>query len=243
MPAQNEKNEVNPVAAAWRFGGLEWIFPPRCAVCGSVIPRTEVFCADCEKKFPHCPREFLLRSKTDGLNSPCIALFAYEGELRSAVLAFKFRGFRGASRGFGIQMAQAVQGRVDMDFVVTFVPMDRSRRLERGYNQAKLLAQEVASQLSLPCAPLLKKTRVTAQQHTLSREKRRENAHGAFAAEKEAAGKNIVLCDDIVTTGETLRECVRVLRAAGAKSVICAVIAYAGVEIGKKIDYNNSTGN
>ena len=231
------------MAAAWRFRGLEWIFPPRCAVCGKVIAKAEVFCEDCEEKFPHFPREFALRGETNPVGSPCIALFAYKGALRRAVLAFKFQGFRGASRGFGIRMAQALQDRINTNFVVTFVPMDRSRQLERGYNQAELLAQEVAAHLSLPCVPLLKKTRVTAQQHTLSREKRRENARGAFAAEKGAAGRNVILCDDIVTTGETLRECIRVLRAAGAKSVICAVIAYAGVEIEEKIDYNNNMEN
>ena len=221
------------------FRGLEWIFPPRCPVCGSVISQAEVFCRECEKKFPHRPRSFLLRGETAGLDAHCAVLFAYEGELRKAVLAFKFRGFRGASRGFGIRMAQAVQQRAGSDCVVTFVPMDRSRRLERGYNQAQLLAQEASRQLGCPCLPLLRKTRVTAQQHTLSRDKRRENARGAFAASEQAAGKNIVLCDDIVTTGETLRECVRVLRNAGAKSVICAAVALAGVEIGTEIDYNN----
>ncbi len=212
----------------WQSRLLNLIFPPRCPFCRDVIAETQILCTGCAKKFLPHEQIFRLQGETPFADIVCISLFPYRAEVRDAILAFKFQGFRSAARGFGMLMANAVQINGDGETVVTFVPMDRSRQQERGYNQAQLLAREVAAQLVLPCQGLLRKTRATAQQHTLSREERKKNARDAFAAEKNTHGKHVILCDDIITTGETLRECVRVLIKEGAKSVVCVTIAHAG---------------
>ena len=165
----------------------------------------------------------------DGYPVDCCALYRYQGEVRRAVLRFKYNGRREAARGFGRLLAEAAAGVAAGADLVTFVPMDPKRRRLRGYNQAQLLAKNVAEQLSLPCRALLVKTRSTPQQHTLTRSVRRKNLHGAYALlEESVRGKTVLLCDDIVTTGETLRECVRVLRRAHVKRVVCLLISYTG---------------
>ena len=81
--------------------------------------------------------------------------------------------------------------------------MHTKRKRKRGYNQAQLIAQELAKQLHLPCQQLLEKTAATAAQHTLSAAERRTNLQGVYRVldEQLVAGKRILLVDDVITTG------------------------------------------
>lgn len=109
------------------------------------------------------------------------------------------------------------------------VPLSRRRLRERGFNQSALIAQRIARALSLPCvAGALARIRHTAPQtKTKERKERIENVKGAFACgdNKAVKGKNIMLIDDVVTTGATLSECAKALKAAGAKKIIACVVA------------------
>ena len=102
--------------------------------------------------------------------------------------------------------------------------MSPKKLQQRGYNQSQLLAKALAKELGLPWWTLLEQARETATQHDLTRAQRADNVRGAYRARAEAAGQRLLLVDDIVTTGATLRACAQALYEAGAQSVgaVCA---------------------
>jgi len=105
------------------------------------------------------------------------------------------------------------------DFVVP-VPLHRRRYAERGFNQAELLAKDIAKIFDWPCIPALKRTCFTSQQARLNREAREKNVKNSFQVTTSfPAGASVLLVDDVYTTGVTLQECARVLRRAGVKEV------------------------
>ena len=113
------------------------------------------------------------------------------------------------------------------------MPLSRARRWKRGYDQAELLARELARRCGIPCERLLRKRRNNpAQSGMRSDEARRRNVKGKYRAVSPEAirGKRIMLVDDIVTTGATLSECAGVLKAAGAKAVCAVTVAQARKE-------------
>ena len=105
-----------------------------------------------------------------------------------------------------------------------------ARRRERGYDQAQLLAQATAEALGKQAVPLLTKVKDTKAQSALTDGRlRKSNVAGVYSVPRphEVAGKKILVIDDILTTGATLREAARVLQEAGAEKVICATLAAA----------------
>ena len=111
--------------------------------------------------------------------------------------------------------------------LVTFAPTNPGTQRRRGYNQAELLARAVAQRLALPCVPTLKKNRATQAMHGLTPAQRRDNVRDAYVLTvpgEVLLGKRVLLVDDILTTGATLSECGRALKAGGAAFVagLCA---------------------
>ncbi|MDE7405291.1 MAG: ComF family protein [Clostridiales bacterium] len=109
---------------------------------------------------------------------------------------------------------------------ITYVPIHKSRQRKRGYNQAELLARELAERINLPCECLLEKSVKTPNQAKLNREARLENLKDSFSA-RETPPDHVILVDDVMTTGSTADECSRVLKLAGAKVVY--VLTFASV--------------
>lgn len=202
---------------------LDLLFPPACAFCGK--HGVHGVCAECEKELPYC--ETPLHERT-GIGK-CIAPLRYDGAVRESLLRFKFHGGRGNAEGYGVLLAQAAAELCGGEFdVVTYVPVSDRRRRERGYDQAFLLAKELCRVWAVKPVTLLRKTRDNPAQSSLSlAEERKANVLGVYEAVNAEAIRDarILLVDDILTTGATLRECVRVLKAAGAQSVLCATLA------------------
>ena len=112
--------------------------------------------------------------------------------------------------------------------LLSWVPLSKKRLRERGYDQARLLAEATAPLLGLPAVPTLEKRRNTAKQSTIgAAEQRRANIAGAYRVPdpERVRGRRILLLDDIVTTGSTFSECAATLREAGAAQVVCAAVA------------------
>jgi ComF family protein len=156
------------------------------------------------------------------LSSNCIDRFKYHrrreiGEAMAAMMATELP-----------RMMDGLRDRLD---VVAPVPIHWGRRMRRGFNQSDVLAERLAAALGLPYRRnLLRRSRHTRQQALLPRERRADNVRGAFRVRRDAElrGTGVLLVDDVVTTGETIGECARVLREAGAREVWVAAFARAG---------------
>lgn len=204
------------------------LFPPRCAFCGK--PGVRGVCPDCEKALPYCKTPLHERAEIGA----CLAPLKYEGIVREALLSYKFHASQSRCTGFGDILAQAAAEHFGGEFdLVTYVPVSKKRKAERGYDQSYLLARETCRHWNTAPETLLQKTKDNpAQSSLLSRGERQKNVAGVYAAVNadRIKGKRILLIDDILTTGATLREAAGVLREAGAKSVICATLAAADEE-------------
>jgi len=110
--------------------------------------------------------------------------------------------------------------------VITYVPLSAKRLRVREFNQSKVLALKIAEESGIPVVDVLYKRGHTRPQNELSRDERLVNLSGAFEAKGETAKeKNILLMDDVMTTGATLDECSKTLKKSGAKTVTCLTLA------------------
>jgi ComF family protein len=158
---------------------------------------------------------------------PTYYLLPFEGPSRALIHALKYE--RRTSTA-GILVALMAPALADLPVsavdVVVPVPLHAVRRRERGFNQAELLAEELARKLGVPTRKGLRRTRPTANQADLPREARMSNVSGAFVAEHRAVrGERVLLLDDVVTTGATLSEAAAALRRAGSGPVVCLAVA------------------
>lgn len=210
---------------------LDLIFPPRCVFCGEVVPPGAQVCRKCGEEMIPSGKAEMMFLFADRAPVACTWLYAYEGRARDSMLDFKFHGQKknGAyyAEKLAAQTAIVFPGKT-FDAVVC-VPLSAERRKERGYDQSEQIALPLAEKLGIPFLPALRKIRKNKVQHLLGREERAENVRGAYAVAESCsvAGKKLLLVDDIVTTGSTLRECAQVLLRGGAASVACAAAAKA----------------
>ena len=153
----------------------------------------------------------------------------YEGKLRRLVRAMKFSGLAGAGLPLGKLIGLHFVGNGNAIDGVVAVPLHWRRRWSRGYNQAACVAAGVGAVIGLPLeARGLRRRRSTRTQTGRDRKERIANMREAFVARRDRfKGKRLVLVDDVVTTGATLRACARALLAAGAASVHAAAAARA----------------
>jgi ComF family protein len=146
------------------------------------------------------------------------AVGIHDGALRAIVHALKYDTRRSLSKRLGaLMVARGADVLVGADVVVP-VPLHTSRQRQRGFNQAA----DLACQLGLPVVHALRRTRATATQADLPAARRHANVRGAFTATgavRRIAGRVAILVDDVSTTGATLNDCARALKAAGVREV------------------------
>lgn len=202
-------------------------FPP-CVECGEL---------DCEEAVPVETRCRLCQ-RTDPPFQRAVAYGQYDGELRDLIHMLKFQQVRPAAAVLGRLLAETI---ASLDpampagtISVVTVPLHKRKQRQRGFNQAEMIARAALKGLSRPkrfglCAGILARRRETGSQIGLNRHQRRENMRGAFAVSDPTRilNSNILLVDDVYTTGATVSECARVLRRAGAARVWVATVARA----------------
>jgi ComF family protein len=200
-----------------------------CSICGErVLSAYAEVDDDGLRRCPVCRR-------IDRPFERAVAYSSYDGSLRELIHLLKYSGVRPAARVLGRMLADVVkslrpalgQGTVP----VLPVPLFKGKRRQRGFNQAELIARAALQALRddrfLLAPGVLLRTRATDSQIGLTSHQRRENLRGAFAVARpnQITGREVLLVDDVYTTGTTVTECARILRRAGASRVWVATVA------------------
>ena len=205
-------------------GILNFFLPRRCPFCGAVTGK-ELLCDKCEKSLPYTGE----RAVEEAGFARCAAPLYYDGSVRKAILDFKFNGKTGALDCFGRMMAETAAEVYSGEFdAVTWVPVSKKRLKKRGFDQARFLTGSMCVDWHVMPLKTLRKVRDNLPQSGIDDPaERRANVLDAYepVSPEQFAGKRLLLVDDICTTGATLGECARVLKAAGAAEVLCLTLA------------------
>ncbi len=228
----------------WGEGLLSLLFPPRCVLCGGACDGLDPVCPDCAAELPRLegPRCYVCQEE---LKDPALdlcpacgtrrrefdvarALGPYRSGWGTLVREFKFEKEPAIARFLIARLAEYVReeepfGNIDR---ITYVPMTRADRRARGFNQARILAHGLGRRLGIPVKRLLAKVRQTPAQAELSAAARRKNLRGAFKVVRSGQG-TVLIVDDIFTTGATVEECARALKAGGYARVYVLAVARA----------------
>lgn len=229
---------------------LDFIYPQRCPRCGAALSSgREVLCESCTSELesergllgPFCPS---CKRQIDPGSGGCrcetgmpgvemvYSLGSYDEEMEPLIEGFKYR----RKRKLGLYLSDIlserlleVEGLPSADLVVP-VPLHRSKRRQRGFNQSEVIAGWLSERLEiqLGCGLVIRRKK-TRTQTGLSREERRENVRNAFEfrGEGDLQGRRVLLVDDVLTTGATMSECARTLKDAGAEQVWGVTLAVA----------------
>jgi ComF family protein len=198
--------------------------PPCCASCDERLRRSAVFCAPCARTVARADPAGAEREP------PALAFAAFGGAVAVALRRLKYEDRPDLARPLGELLRLLARERGVAAEVVVPVPLHPRRLVERGYNQAALLAWPVAAELGARfCAGALHRVRHTPQQALLDRAARLTNLDRAFEVKAPGAlrGRRVLLVDDVATTGSTLAACRAEVLKAGALSVEAMVVARA----------------
>ena len=201
-----------------------------CAICGERLFSSYAWSV--AESQPRCG----LCRRIEPTFARAVAYGSYEGGLRELIHLLKYGGVRPAANVLGRMLAEAIVGLVP-DFpadsiAVVPVPLFRARLRHREFNQAELIARAATKLNPAPgrlylCTGALERKRETPSQTGLTRHQRRENVRGAFGVAQPdiVKARQVLVVDDVYTTGATVSECARVLRRAGATKVWVATVA------------------
>lgn len=225
-------------------------YPSLCSICSTAVDPTEYVCEPCSRKAPRIQSPFCAKCSepfygaiTDSFScancshrvlhfDSAVASYRSRGIVRKLVHEFKYGKQLHLRHPVADWLVETLddprlQGR-RFDIVVP-VPLHPARKRERGFNQAELLAELLSARTGLPMLDALERIRYTTTQTAFDRTERIENLRDAFRLRKnvDVRGLRVLLIDDVLTTGSTLSECARVLKAEGALSVHAATAARA----------------
>lgn len=202
--------------------GFYRIRPPVCCLCGRPVRQDEELCRNCYG------RQF---SYLCGF-----PVWIYNQPMKRSIAAFKYNGRREYAAYYGQEFTKMYGERLKKLSVQALlpVPMYPAKQRARGYNQAELFAEEIGRRLGIRvCNDYLLRVRNTRPQKLLDNKQRYANLQGAFTIDEKkrkcyAGLKNVMLVDDIYTTGSTIETCSRVLLQAGMEKIYAATISIGG---------------
>ncbi|TVR23023.1 MAG: ComF family protein [Anaerolineaceae bacterium] len=195
-------------------GALDLVFPPRCESCGRV---DHVWCGRCLHTLEIEPVQTCKR------HAEQMAVYSagkHDGIVAQAIHAFKYQNATTLYQPLAARLARVMADSGLQADCIMPVPLHPRREAERGYNQASLMAWELAQKTGIPARfDLLQRERHTGAQVGLDRAGRLQNVAGAFAAHPDSAGLRVVVVDDVSTSGATLWHCAAALQSAGATHI------------------------
>lgn len=220
---------------------LNLIYPSKCMFCKTILVknniRYEYICKDCHDKLPFISDQsvsIIHRNKENNLSrnyyfDDCISSFYYKDMIARSICNFKFNNKKLYAIPFSCYLGYTIKRfyrDINFDFV-TYIPMYRSKESKRTYNQSKLLASKLSKILKIPLKNVLIKTKDNETQHSLSMKLREINVKDVYeiSCKLNVNYQNVLLIDDIVTTGNTLNEATKQLKQFGIKHVYCATLA------------------
>ena len=213
------------------------VFGMECLGCGEASETLDPWlCPDCQTSLRNLSKE-CYHPKED-----VICLFPMDGLTRRLIHLLKYRSIPGMA-SYLVRHSYTMQGCREYFFpnyarplYFVPVPLHRARFRERGYNQAELLARACAEIMGFPFEETLEKFKRTKPQHKINAKERIKNVRGAFRLldSKSVKGKHVLLIDDIITTGNTLGECAKVLLQGKCRFVSCAVVCTTAVNYSEK---------
>jgi competence protein ComFC len=230
---------VLPQVAKLKGKALDFLFPQWCVGCGK---EGDFICASCRRSLPRimppvcprcgkpqpsgilCPGCVSWQADIDGIRSP----FRFDGVIRQAIHQLKYRNLRALAAPLaGFLQDYLITNPIPGEVLVP-VPLHQKRLRERGYNQSHLLARELGKLTNLPVVNngLTRQKHTPAQARSLTVDDRRSNVADAFTCrDQRLKDKQVLLIDDVSTSGATLDACAAALKAAGATSVWGLVLA------------------
>ncbi len=226
---EQEENRRKPTVRGIWEELLRLVYPPKCVFCGTLLEREEQdACKACLAELPWTDESSAVR--TGRAFSRCVSPFFLTGKVHQALGDYKYHQRESYGVCFGRWMgACARRCRSDPFDLVTWVPVSRRRLRERGFDQCRLLAVQVAKVYGMRPVRTLKKWKdvPSLASSEASPAMRRKLVAGVYRviSPETVAGKRILLVDDIITTGSTLEEAAGTLRAAGAAEVCCVTAA------------------
>ena len=226
---EQEENRRKPTVRGIWEELLRLVYPPKCVFCGTLLEREEQdACKACPAELPWTDESSAVR--TGRAFSRCVSPFFLTGKVHQALVDYKYHQRESYGVCFGRWMgACARRCRSDPFDLVTWVPVSRRRLRERGFDQCRLLAVQVAKVYGMRPVRTLKKWKdvPSLASSEASPAMRRKLVAGVYRviSPETVAGKRILLVDDIITTGSTLEEAAGTLRAAGAAEVCCVTAA------------------
>ena len=226
----------NPLRSFFRFC-LDLLYPNRCPCCDTFLPWNVYICGDCKEKMRISPDDLCRKCGKAKEECMCavlpaydeaIAVSYYEKEAKKGLIAMKASTSRNFGWYAGEQIGKWILEQPDwmMTDGIVPVPMSFGKRMLRGYNQAEIIAEGIASVTNIPVRKhCLKKKHGFRAQHTLSAKERAENIESFRSGNRDLRGYRLILCDDILTTGLTINRCAEILKESGAETVYAAVAA------------------
>jgi ComF family protein len=221
---------------------LDFLYPALCLSCGCRLAADEsLLCSPCARAAPPLTGDdpSLLRAREYhrrewGIDDVA-ALWQFEGPVRDLVHVMKYGGLWSVAEEAGVWLGRHMEHEAErwLPDVIVPVPLHPARLRERGYNQSARVAQGIARVLGVPvCVDAAARTRNTATQTALDRERRRDNVTGAFRVDRPGAVRsaNVLIVDDVVTSGATVGAVAEAFRRAGARGCAAACLAIAPLD-------------
>ena len=202
---------------------LNLIYPQVCGFCGQISK--EGLCKKCEIRIEEYEINSIRKVK-DRYFDELLCIFKYENIIRDILIKYKFQNKAYLYKTFSkiILKNKKICGFFENYDIIIPVPISKKRQIERGYNQSYLITKEIAKFTNLKCEnKCLIKQKDTIEQSKLNKNERKTNIQGAYVVinKEKLFNKNVVLLDDIYTTGSTVNECAKILKQAGVNKVRC----------------------